>query len=66
MTVDPLSLGILERLEKYPDSFTDDDLREIAGWYEGQKTSGVWGSFPIKAGLILDEREKNRYTKEEK
>lgn len=67
MEVDPLTLSIYERLTKYPDSYSDEELLEIAGWYAGEKSSGQWSKFPPLAFLILEER-KNRidYTKEEK
>lgn len=64
--IDPLSLGVFERLEKYPDSYTDEQLRDLACHYEGQNPRGRNARIPYMAGLILDEREKNRYTKEEK
>lgn len=66
MEVDPTSLTIYERLTKYPDSYTDEELRYIIEWYsENDNRSGLWGRFPVMAFLILEEREKNNYTKEE-
>jgi hypothetical protein len=66
VTIDPLSLGVFERLEKYPDSYTDEQLRELTSHYEGQHPRGRNARIPAMAFLILEEREKNRYTKEEK
>lgn len=65
MDVDPTILSIHERLAKYPDSYTDEELREIMEWYVDRPTRGLWGRFPVMAFLILEEREKNNYTKEE-
>lgn len=69
MSVDPTTLGIFERLDKYPDSYTDEDLLDLLTRYEGQTLKGRNATIPIKAFLILEEREKARsddYTKEEK
>lgn len=63
--IDPALLSINERLTQYPDSYTDEELRDIMSWYEGRPGRGLWASFPAKAFLILEEREKkrNEYTK---
>jgi hypothetical protein len=66
---DPTLLSIYERLTKYPDSYTDEDLRDIMSWYQDRPARGQWGQFPAMAFLILEEREKRRsddYTKEKK
>ena len=66
--IDPTTLSIYERLTKYPDSYTDEQLLDMTTWYpEGRR--GQWGRFPTLAFLILEEREKKRsdeYTKEKK
>ena len=61
---DPYQLTIYERLTQYPESYTDDELRDIMERYDGVRR-GKWGRFPIMAFLILEEREKKNYTKEE-
>lgn len=63
---DPFTLGIFERLEKYPESYTDEELRDLTTHYEGQNPKGRNARIPVMAFLILEEREKNNYTKEEK
>lgn len=68
MDVDPTTLSVYERLTKYPDSYTDEELKDIMSWYEGRPARGLWSRFPPLAFLILEEREKKRsvdYTKEE-
>lgn len=69
MNVDPTQLSIYERLTQYPDSYTDEDLREMTTWYEDGKAKGRNARFPIMAFLILEERERARgdeYAKEKK
>lgn len=52
----PENLGIFERLERYPDSFSDDDLRDLMERYEGQTLKGRNATIPHRAFVILESR----------
>jgi hypothetical protein len=57
---DPASLGIFERLDKHPETFSDEDLKDLTERYEGQILKGKNAQIPIKAALILDNRNRPR------
>jgi hypothetical protein len=49
-------LGIFERLEKRPDSFTDEQLEMLLRVYSHSPAKGRNAQIPAKAFLILEKR----------
>lgn len=49
-------MGIFERLDHYPESFTDDELNMILRVYSHSPAKGRNAQIPAKAFLILEKR----------